>query len=78
MAKTTRELIHMLADRIGNENGERLRSALNKKAPFDDLLDRPMTDEEFTAQWQKMAAAVPRPASRPRKFAPPGSWGLPN
>ena len=83
MAKSKRDLLHALADRIGGAEGERMRAALSQPTPFDDLLDRPMSEAEFAAQWRNLDALERDLKSafeklRGADWEKPGSWGLPN
>jgi flagellar motility protein MotE (MotC chaperone) len=80
MPKTKRELLHQLADKLGGEQAERMRAALKKKSPFDDLLDRPMSDEEFASQLQKAEHDLPKVLAKMKSadWGKPGTWGLPN
>jgi len=79
MPKTMRDLLDQLAGKIGGENGERMRDALKKKSPFDDLLDQPFTDEEFASHLKKaerdFLAAF---AKKKVDWEKPGTWGLSN
>jgi hypothetical protein len=80
MPKTRRELLLALADRIGGAQGERLRAALAKKDLLDDIIDRPMSDEEFTAQLEMLARNLPATFAKMKdvEWEKPGTWGLPN
>ena len=50
MSKSKRDLLYALADKIGGDHANRLRTSLKRKAPFDDALDRPLSDREFAVQ----------------------------
>ena len=50
MPKTKRDLLYVVVDKIGGKHGERMRSALKKKTPFDDIMDRPMSNEAFASE----------------------------
>jgi hypothetical protein len=80
MPKTKRDLLHALADRIGGAHGERLRAALAKKNLLDDIIDRPMSDEEFTSQLEKLARELPAAFAKMKdvEWEKPGTWGLAN
>ena len=78
MQKTKRDLLYELADKIGGEYGEGMRAWLQKKAPFDDILDRPMSDEELARQ-MKMLEDVPQTLAKLKKmkktdWAKPATW----
>ena len=80
MPKTQRDLLHQLADQLGGEPAAHLRTALERKTPFDDLLDRPMTDEAFSSQLQQLTADFPKTLAHLKSsdWAKPATWGLPN
>ena len=50
MPKTKRDLLCAVAAKIGGETGESLRARLQQKTIVDDILDRPMSDEDYEAQ----------------------------
>lgn len=64
MQKTKRDLLYAVADKIGGEQAEKLRTMLKQKSVFDGILDRPMTEEEFSAQLEQMAHGLPKAFAR--------------
>ena len=80
MPKTKKALLHAVADKIGGEQGARLRDTLRKKTPFDDVLDRPMSDETFEAELKKAGTDFPKALAHLGLRPPeePGSWGFQN
>lgn len=80
MPKTKRDLIHALADRIGGEDGDRMRAALQKQSPFDDIIDRPIAEEDFASLLEEMDRNWKAARAKMKKvdWERPGSWGLPN
>jgi hypothetical protein len=80
MPKTKRDLLYAVADKIVGERGERMRSALKKKTPFDDIIDRPMSDEAFDAEKKKLESELPQAFEKMNKvdWEKPGTWGQSN
>ncbi len=79
MPKTRRDLLYAIADKIGGERGKRMREAV-RKTGFPELLDRPMTDEEFATQLINAERDLPMILANLEKLPPesPGTWGFPN
>lgn len=78
MPKTRRDLLYAIADKIGGERGKRMREAV-RKTRFPELLDRPMTDEEFATQLRNAERDLPQVlASLETLRESPGTWGFPN
>jgi hypothetical protein len=77
MPKTKRDLLHALADKIGGDQGERLRALLQRKTMMDDILDRPLSEEEFAAQLQKLQQGIPQALERIQgeDWMKSGEWG---
>ena len=80
MSKTKRDLLQVLADKIGGDHGSRLRTALKKKAPFDDVLDRPLGDREFAVQLACLEHDFKAALAKKKSidWDAPDSWGFPN
>jgi hypothetical protein len=78
--KTKKDLLYALANRIGGEDGARLHEQLKVKTPFDDVLNRTMSDEDFATELKKLENDLPKAFVRALRVAieQPGSWGLPN
>ena len=79
MAKTRRQLLYAIADKIGGERGKRMRE-LVKHSQFHALLDRTLTDEEFAAQLENAERDLPSVLESFERLGPeaPGTWGFPN
>jgi hypothetical protein len=78
MSKTRRDLLNAIADRIGGERGRRMRDAV-KHSAFADLLDRPMTDEQYETQLANAEHDLPRVLKNLEELGPElRSWGFPN
>ena len=77
MPKTKRDVLNTIAAKITGEGGARLREQLKKKTAIDDMLDRPISDEEFAAELQKLETMIAALVAK-KAFDEPGSWGLPN
>lgn len=78
MAKTRRDLLNAIATRIGGERGRRMRDAV-KHSAFGELLDRPMTDEEYETQLANAEHDLPRVLANLEELGPEfRSWGFPN
>jgi hypothetical protein len=79
MAKTRRDLLYAIADKIGGERGKRMRELI-KHSAFRDLLDRPLTDEDFADQLNNAERDLPAVLSNLEWLGPeqPGTWGFPN
>jgi hypothetical protein len=78
MSKTRRDLLNAIADRIGGERGRRMRDAV-KHSAFADLLDRPMTDEQYETQLTNAEHDLPRVLKDLEELGPElRSWGFPN
>ena len=69
--------LNTIAAKITGEGGARLREQLKKKTAIDDMLDRPISDEEFAAELQKLETMIAALVAK-KAFDEPGSWGLPN
>jgi hypothetical protein len=88
MPKTERDLMYAIADKIGGARGKRMREKLGKKMPFDHLLEKPLSDEEFATQLQRAEVEIRRFgrfSSLPPWFhaieqlgEKPPTWGFPN
>jgi hypothetical protein len=80
MPKTKRDLLHAVADKIGGEHGERMRTALKRKTPFDDILDRTMSREAFVSEMKRLESDLPKAFAKMKTmdWEKPGTWGLPN
>jgi hypothetical protein len=78
MPKTKRDLLYAVATAIGGEAGESLLARLQQKSIFDDLLDRPMSDEDYEAQLEKMKTGLPRELEiiRSEQWMKSKEWGL--
>lgn len=48
--KRSGQLLLELAEKVGGEHPARMRAALRKKTPFDNVSDQPISDDEFA--WQ--------------------------
>jgi hypothetical protein len=78
MAKTKRDLLCAIADHIGGERGRRMRDAA-RNLPFPELLDRPMSDEEFARQLEIAQRDLPRALQSFEALGPEfRSWGFEN
>jgi hypothetical protein len=79
MAKTRRDLLYAIAKKIGGERGKRMRE-LVRHSPFRDLLDRPLSDEEFADQLDNAERDLPAVLANLERLGPekPGTWGFPN
>jgi hypothetical protein len=87
MPKTEKDLLHAVAKKVGGERGKRMLKKLGKKVPppFDRLLDRALSDEEFAAQLKKAEDEIRqngRFSDLPLLFTEiegigekPGTWG---
>jgi len=80
MSKTKRDLLYATADKIGSERGARMRSALQKKTSFDDIIDRPRNDEAFDAELKKLEPDLPKAFEKMDKvdWEKLGTWGQAN
>jgi hypothetical protein len=80
MTKTKRDLLYALADKIGGDHANRLRVSLKRKAPFDDALDRPLSDREFAVQLASLERDFKAAVAKRKSidWDTPGSWDLPN
>jgi hypothetical protein len=78
MPKTKRDLLYAVAAKIGGETGEKLLARLQKKTIIDDILDRPMSDEDFQAQLQKMENGLPSALAKIQgvEWMKSDEWGL--
>jgi hypothetical protein len=80
MPKTKRDLIYALAEKVGGDQGQRMREVIESSL-FKDLkqLDIPLSDEEYTGESKKMEN-FPEFLARLKQMRSekPGSWGLPN
>ncbi len=79
MAKTRRDLLNAIADKIGGERGKRMRE-LVKHSAFRDLLDRELTDEDYADQLNNAERDLPMVLANLERLGPekPGTWGFPN
>lgn len=79
MAKTRRQLLHAIADKVGGERGRRMRELI-RLSPRWDLLDRELTDEEFTDQLAAAERDLPAVLANLEELGTerPGTWGFPN
>lgn len=78
MAKTKRDLLCAIAAAIGGERGRRMRDAA-RQLPFPELLDRPISDEEFTRQLEIAQRDLPRALASFEALGPElRSWGFDN
>jgi hypothetical protein len=76
--KTRRDLLLAIAERIGGERGRRMRDAVRNSA-FAHLLDRPLTEEEFTTQLANAERDLPAALETFEDLGPEvHSWGFPN
>jgi hypothetical protein len=81
MARTKRDLIHALADKIGGPRGERMRAVLAKPAFADlDAWDEELSEETFASQLAAMSTAMreTKASGHASDGGRPGSWGLGN
>ena len=80
MPKTQREMLLQLAAQIGGERADRLRAVLSRKSAIDDILDRPMSDEDFAAQWEKLEGHLPKLLEKMQgpEWEKPATWGWAN
>ena len=78
MAKTRRDLLYAIAERLGGERGRRMRDAI-KHSAFADLLDRTMTDEEYATQLANAETDLPRVLANLEELGPElRTWDFPN
>jgi len=63
-------------DRCKNHRrgGARLREQLKEKTAIDDMLDRPISDEEFAAELQKLETMIAALVAKKGHLTQPGSW----
>ena len=90
MQKTERNLLCAIAEKVGGLRGKRMKEKLGKPlpAPFDHLVDNPLTDETFAVQLKNIGAEIERNgqySDLPLLFTEiesigekPGTWGQPN
>jgi len=81
MARTKRDLIHALADKIGGPRGERMRAVLAKPAFADlDAWDEELSEEMFASQLAAMSAAMreTKTSGHANDGSRSASWGLGN
>lgn len=78
MPNTKRDLLYAVAAKIGGETGEKLLARLQKKSIIDDILDRPMSDEDYQAQLQKMGNGLPSALAKIQgvEWMKSDEWGL--
>ncbi len=78
MQKTKRELLYAIADKVGGASAEKIRSALAMKSPIDDMLDRPISEEEFALQLKDAERIWPKAIARlqSQEWAKSGDWGM--
>lgn len=81
MPKTKKDLMYALADRIGGEQGQKLREGLAKPL-FQDLrsLEQTYTDAEFATELDKLERDLPQALAKLKqaKLDKPATWGLSN
>ncbi len=77
--KTRRDLLYAIARKIGGERGKRMRE-LVKHSPFRDLLDRPLTEDDYQEQLNNAERDLPMVLANLERLGPeqPGTWGFPN
>ena len=61
-------MLLVVADKLGGERADRLRAALKKGLPFDDVLSRAISDEEFSSLLTKMERDLPNALSQVAKW----------
>jgi hypothetical protein len=78
-AKTRRDLLYAIADRIGGERGKRMRELI-RHSDFPAMLDRALPAEEFARQLENAERDLPSILANLEKLGPadPGTWGFPN
>jgi hypothetical protein len=78
MPKTTKDLLLALADKIGGEEAERVRAAIQNKKLTGAVVDRPISDVEFEAQLSKMAQNLPKLLAKMKgpEWMKSAEWGL--
>lgn len=78
MPKTKRDLLHAVAAKIGGETGGKLLARLQQKTIIDDILDRPMSDEDYEAQLSKMETGLPNALAilQSEQWMKSKEWGL--
>ncbi len=78
MQKTKRKLLYAIADKIGGVSAEKIRTALAAKTPIDDILDRPISEEEFASQLKDAEKIWPKALARlqSQEWAKSSDWGL--
>src|SRR5581483_6820849 len=78
MPKTKRDLFCAIAAAIGGERGKRMADAV-RHLPFPELLDRPITDEEFDRQLEIARRDLPQALASFEALGPElRSWGFDN
>lgn len=79
MSKTRRDLLRVIARKIGGERGRRMREALHH-CEESGFLDRPLSEEEFASQLENAERDLPRVMASLENLGPedPGTWGFPN
>lgn len=79
MPKTRRQLLLAIADKVGGERARRMRELI-RLSPRWDLLDRELTDEEFTEQLTAAERDLPSVLANLEEMGSerPGTWGFPN
>ena len=80
MPKTKRDLLKTIAAGIGGDFGEQICIAFAKQSSFNDFIDRPMSDEEFASQFEKITRDLPNVAGTLNSVSwqKRGSWGQAN
>ncbi|HEX7631317.1 MAG TPA: hypothetical protein VF388_04220 [Lacunisphaera sp.] len=78
MQKTKRALLHAIAEKVGGVSAEKIRTALATKTPIDDILDRPISEEEFASQLEDAERIWPKALARlqSQEWARSNEWGL--
>lgn len=68
MPKTKRELYQAIANKVGGEHGKRMLECF-QQAPFTDLLDKEISDEEFDLHLKKAEHDLPMAFARLEEMA---------
>ena len=77
MQKTKRELLYAIAEKVGGVSAEKIRAALAAKTLIDDILDRPISEEEFASQLSNAEKVWPKALARiqSQQWPKSGDWG---
>lgn len=77
MAKTRRELLLAIAEKVGGERGRQMRDAV--KRCYHANLDREISEDEFAATLAQAERDLPTVLAHAEAIFPePGTWGFPN